>query len=148
MLKALLNKGGAGKSISREETSDRLSVLLRQYNEIMYSYDAAIKLTIDGEQSLRLEESNRGIRDDIAKLSELILSCGGSPPLGTDMEPGDAAVGADWTQALSHLMELEASFLERLKAEKKTPHMLRTAATIETTIAGTRSRQEILETLK
>lgn len=146
MLKALLNKGGAGKSISRVETAERLSALMRSYNEIMYSYVASTgissEITAEG-----LEKLARVVRDDIGKLSELILSAGGIPPSGTEIEPEDVTVGNSEEECLETLMRLERAFGEALKAESAVRHQLRVIAGLDNTSARTTERLAGLQQL-
>lgn len=146
MLKALLNKGGAGKSISRVETAERLSALMRSYNELMYSYDAAIGVASETPAE-GLEELARVVRDDIGKLSELILSAGGIPPSGTDIEPENVSVGNSEDERLETLMRLEREFGEALKAESAVRHQLRVVAGLDNTSARTSERLAGLEQL-
>lgn len=146
MLKAILNKGGAGKSISRAETADRLSALMRRYNEIMFAYDAAASVS-STETADALEQVVHGVRDDVGKLSELILSAGAVPPLGTDIEPGDVSVGRDEAEALAAVTRLERAFEDALKGESGVKHYLRTIATLDNTLARTRDRIQTLERL-
>ncbi len=147
MLKALLNKGGAGKSITRPETVDRLSDLLKQYNVVMYTYHAAQDVVQDEEQASAVEALAHEVRNDLGKLSEIILSNGGVPPLGTDMEPEGIAVGESAEEALASLAQEEQRLLDALGGESRVRHMLRTRATLDTTESATRERVQRLKQL-
>jgi hypothetical protein len=146
MLKALLNKGGAGKSISRVETAERLSALMRSYNEIMYSYDAAIGFASESTAE-GLEKLARVVRDDIGKVSELILSAGGIPPSGTEIEPENVSVGNSEEECLETLNRLERAFGDSLKAESAVRHHLRVVAGLDNTSARTSERLAGLQQL-
>ena len=148
MLKALLNKGGAGKSISRSETANRLCDLLQQYNRLMFTYDAAINKTGDAELATRLDGINHGVRDDVAKWSELILSNGIAPPLGTDIETAEIEAEEEWSDVISVLVSREEAFSGSLKDEKRVNHGLRTVALLDNTSTNTKSRLSRLEELK
>lgn len=146
MFKAILNKGGAGKSISRDETAERLSGLIRRYNDIMYTYDAASAVASETVAE-GLNQLSRVVRDDIGKLSELVLSAGGVPPTGTDIEPGDVSAGDSESDALKTLIRIEREFAEALRAESAAKHQLRVVAGLDNTSARTKERLAGLEKL-
>ena len=140
MLKALLNKGGAGKSIDRAETAARLGRLMRHHQTIMHAYDRATRSAASPQFAAGLELLNKTTRADIGKISELILSSGHAPPLGTEFETVDFGAEPDDSVHARALLDLDRRYVEMLESELDARHMLRTVATIENTLANTRMR--------
>jgi len=62
---------------------------MAQHIRLMHSYNHAIQHAPWPEFSEALSVFQKKSRTDIAKLSEIILTCGGTPPSGTEVEPGD-----------------------------------------------------------
>ena len=145
MLKALLNKGGAGKSLNRAETAARLGRLMRHHQSIMHAYDAAIRDTPSPEVAAGLELLNKTSRADIGKLSELILSNGHAPPSGSDFDPPDFGEADDDGARGRRLLDLERAYVDMLEAELDEKHRLRTVATIENTLTNTRHRIQTIQ---
>jgi hypothetical protein len=142
MTNFLLNRGGAGKSMTRHETGERLSGLIQQLIQVVAGYDRLAGL-FEESQRQRIEERQRHSRSEIAKISELILSTGAVPPreLSGDavLPSADSAV-----EALEALMEVERTFAGAVKDERKLPHQLRTRALLEELSSNTEKRIDML----
>lgn len=148
MKSLLLKKGWAGKTISRAETIDRLNPLLRQHNEINYTYDAALGRLNDTAVVDRLNQLQRTARNDAGKLSESILSCGGVPESGTDMGPADFDPGNTLKGIAAHLIDLEQAFLDAIDSERKIEHQMRTRAILENVKRNTTERLEYFKSIR
>lgn len=148
MKSLLLKKGWAGKTITRHETVDRVNPLLRRHHEINFTYDSAIARLKDQEVVDRLNGFQHIARADAGKMSETVLSCGGVPESGVDMEPGDFDPGDDQRSILTHLIEREQAFLDAIAAEKKIEHQMRTRAILEVVTNNTRQRLDYLNSIR
>lgn len=144
----LLKKGWAGKTITRKETVDRLNPLLRRHHEINYTYDAAASRLQNREAVDRIDAFQRVARADAGKLSESVLSCGGVPETGVDMEPADFNPGDNDQSIVDHLKDLEQSFLDALSGEKKVDHQMRSRAILEVVEKNTRERLDYLKSIR
>lgn len=145
MLKAILNKGGAGKSITRAETAERLSALMHHHHELMYAYDAVAAHAGPGQLAAGLEVLNKTSRADIGKLSEIVLSNGGTPPLGTNIDPEAVEVKASDSDNVQHLLDLERAYRDALKEESDVKHTFRAVATLENTLKNTENRIQVIQ---
>lgn len=143
----LLKKGWAGKTISRKETVDRLNPLLRRHHEINYTYDAAASRLQNREIVDRIHAFQEVARADAGKISETVLSCGGVPETGVDMEPADFNPGDSDDAIVKHLRDLEQSFLDALGPEKKADHQMRSRAILEVVEKNTRERLAFLKSI-
>ncbi len=148
MKSLFLKKGWAGKTIGRRETIDRFNPLLRQHHEINYTHEAAIARLKEGDVVDRLNELQRTARADAGKLSETILSCGGVPESGVDMEVGDFNPGNNQSEIVAHLIDREQAFLDDVDAEKKVEHQMRSRAILENVERNTRERLDYLKSIR
>jgi hypothetical protein len=84
-------------------------------------------------------------RADVGKLNETILSCGGSPENGTDLEPEDFNLGTDELEMLYQLQDLETEFKEALTHERsEIDHQMRTRGILEALRSNSSERLELL----
>jgi hypothetical protein len=141
----LLNKGGAGFSLSRQETAERLNELIRRHYALNHSYAYAIENHQDRELTSRLAESQKIARADIGKLAESVFSAGGSAYNGTDLEPGGFTLGSDPAKVLKNLLDLEQEFQKQVAAEFKLKHQIRTQAILLNVRNHSQERLKILE---
>jgi hypothetical protein len=143
MTNFLLNRGGAGKSITRHETAAAMSDLVRPLISIMRGYENLAGLIDDAEAVAFIHASQNRTRSDIAKLSEIILSTGGITP--RDVEP----VGADDDpdQLIRALNEAERAFRDALESSLKLKHHYRTIAVLETLQKNTEDRIALVREL-
>lgn len=130
MLNALLNKGGAGISISRQETAERLDPLLRQLIGLRRHYEELIRRTPDPEVAEKLEDLLKYARTDVAKLSETIHSAGGQAYTGVDLRDEPLSAG-ETNDDTSHLRNLEKEFLDAIEGESRIKHHIRTGAILK-----------------
>ncbi len=137
----VLNKGWAGITITREQTAERLNVLIRTLIELMYYYDAALGSGGSGPDLDQVQETMPVLRADIGKLSETIHSCGAVAYSGTDLDPDSFSSGEnDW----SAVRDMEEEFIEALTDEKKTEHQMRTRAILGALASNAGERLHIL----
>lgn len=140
----VLRKGWAGKTISRDETAERLNPLLRSLIELMHTYSSALETCDAGQEARTVDEFLSVLRTDIGKMSETIHSCGLPAYSGTDIEPGSFPVGPDgWQEVLNR----ESIFMASLKGEKSVEHHMRTRAIIGAVMANSIARQDVLQKL-
>jgi hypothetical protein len=142
----LLKKGWAGRTMSRAESVERLNPLLRAHHELNYTYDAAIA-RLSGDESTELSRLQRTARADGGKISESILSLGGRPESGVDMDPASFDPGSDRGSILQRLLEMERSFADKVAAESKFEHQMRSRAILGNTESNARKRLDYLKSI-
>ncbi len=142
-----LNKGWAGRTLSRQETVERLNPLIRRHYELNHAYEHAIRTLDDRNAAGQLNVLQKIARADIGKLSETVLSAGGVSYNGTDLEPGDFDLGADASVVLNELKRLESEFAERLEAELEEEHQIRTRAILRAVLGNSRARLDYVRDL-
>lgn len=144
----LLGRGWAGKTISRAETVERLNPILRQFLELNHNYQYVIRSHSDSAVSEALQRVQKTARADVGKLSETILSSGGSPENGTDLEPDDFDLGDDELEMLYQLQDLETEFSEVVAHElDDVEHQMRTRAILEAVQSNSSERLELVDDL-
>jgi len=142
---ALLGRGWAGKTITRAETVDRLNPLLLQFLKLNHYYQSVIRSHSDRAVTGALKRVQKTARADVGKLSESILSAGGTPENGTDLEPDDFTLGTDDLDMLSQLKERETDFNEALTHERQeVEHQMRTRGILEALKSNSIERLELL----
>jgi len=145
---ALLGRGWAGKTISRAETVERLNPLIRQYMELNRSYRRAIQSLAESPVSEAFERLQKTARADVAKLSETIHSCGGTPYNGTDLDTEDVHLGTDPVELLSELKERETAFRDAVVHQRKNvEHQMRTRGVLEALRSNSEERLDFLNRL-
>lgn len=140
----LLQKGWAGTTFSRQETVERLNPLVHRHYKLNHAYDAVVRTTDDRALAAQLESFQKIARADIGKLSESILSAGGVPYNGTDLEPKDYDLGIDPGAAVHQLRDLEEDFERTLAAELDENHQIRTRAILSVLRANSQARLNYL----
>jgi hypothetical protein len=142
---ALLGRGWAGKTISRAETVERLNPLLLQFLKLNHYYQSVIRSHSDPAVTEALERVQKTARADVGKLSESILSAGGTPENGTDLEPEDFTLGNDELEMLYQLEDLETEFNDALTRERSdVEHQMRTRGILEALTSNSGERLELL----
>jgi len=142
---ALLGRGWAGKTITRAETVERLNPLLLQHLKLNHNYEYVIRSHSDTAVTGALKRVQKTARADVGKLNETILSCGGSPENGTDLEPDDFDLGDDELEMLYQLQDLETEWNEALTRERKEiEHQMRTRGILEALKSNSTERLELL----
>ena len=148
VLRPLLNKGGAGHYISREETAERLVPLITQHNRLLQAYGYTLPRLRHDHARQRIEALMSDLRLHLAKLDEAVYSAGGKAPLGTDLEPGETGRGATDAEMLFHVLGLERSYHAALTDEvDAVHHQERTRAILGHLARGSGERLETLRTL-
>lgn len=139
-----LNKGWAGRTLSRPETAERINPLIRRHHELNRSYDFAIAHLDDRGASERLSELQRIGRADVGKLSETVLSAGEVSYNGTDLEPEQFDLGSDDGAILRELTRREEEFIGLLEDESLLEHQIRTRAIVAIVLKDSRERLDTL----
>jgi hypothetical protein len=148
VLRPLLNKGGAGRYISREATVERLTPLVTQHNRLLQAYGYALDRLRDAAAKGQLEALMPDLRTHLAKLDETVYSLGGKAPLGTDLEPGESGRGRTDAEMLFHVLDLERAFHDALTDEvDAVHHQERTRAILGHLARGSETRLEALRGL-
>ncbi len=145
---ALLNRGWAGKTLSRSETVDRLNPLIRQHIELNHHYGAAIRHCDDERVVDVLERLQKTARADVGKLSETILSSGGTPYNGTDLSPKDFTLEGSLSDLFEELHDLETAFNDGLAEEIDLEHQMRTRGVLEAVKSNSQDRLNALAALQ
>ena len=142
---AILNRGWAGKTITRAKTVERLNPLLLQFLKLNHNYQYVIRSHSDTAVTDALKRVQKTARADVGKLSETILSCGGTPENGTDLEPEDFNLGDDELDMLYQLEDLETEFNETLARERnEIEHQIRTRGILEAVKSNSGERLELI----
>lgn len=142
---ALLGRGWAGKTLSRAETVERLNPLLLQFLKLNHNYEYVVRSHSDAAVKEALQRVQKSARVDVGKLSETILSCGGSPENGTDLEPEDFHLAEDDIEMLQELKSLETDFNDVLSNERgQYEHQMRTRGILEALKSNSTERVELL----
>ena len=139
-----LNKGWAGRTLSRPETVERINPLIRRHHELNRSYDFAIAHLDDREAAERLNVLQRIARADVGKLSETVLSAGEVSYNGTELEPEHVDLGNDDGTILRDLVRLEEAFIGMLEDESRLEHQIRTRAILALVLQHSRERLDAL----
>ena len=145
MANIFLKKGGAGFSIGREETAQRLNPLIEKLIVLNHCYDYVILHTSNPDTAERLEAFQKIARADVGKLSETILSNGGVPYNGIDLEASNFNLGTGDAEMLRAVLDQERAFLDAIAAERKVRHHIRTQAILEKVHSNGQARLSFLE---
>jgi type I site-specific restriction endonuclease len=141
----LLGRGWAGKTISRADTVEHLNPLLLQFLKLNHNYEYVIRSHSDRAVVDALKRVQKTARADVGKLNETILSCGGSPENGTDLEPENFNLGNDELEMLYQLQDLETEFNEALTRQRnEVEHQMRTRGILEALKSNSTERLELL----
>ncbi len=146
VLRPILNKGGAGYSISRAETIERLTPHVASGLELLRSYSAAVPALRDQEASERIEALLPYFRTELGKLYETIFSAGGTVPTGTEID-FDAPASTE-ANPVRVLLDRERQFQRGLSEEiDSVHHQERTRAILKSVAAGSKGRLDLLREL-
>ncbi len=140
VIKPLLNLGGAGRSMTRQESIVALNPVVTRHAELLHAYDAAIRSLSDrGLADVLREEMNRA-RTELSKLKESVFSLGGTPPNSTDLDP-DVHLGDDDAAILHALDDRERAYRDALRDAIGLDHQqIRTTAILENNLKGSEVR--------
>lgn len=145
---ALLNRGWAGKTMSRSETVERLNPLIEQHIRLNHHYGAAIRHCDDDRVVDVLERLQKTARADVGKLSETVFSCGGTAYNGTDLSPEDFSLTGSLSELFEELHDLETDFNEALADELALEHQMRTRGVLEAVKSNSQDRLNALVALQ
>lgn len=140
VLKPLLNRGGAGYSMTREESAAAMNPLIEQHGALILAYDAALRQFADRDLAASLNEGMNRARTELAKLKETVLSLAGSPPNGVRLET-NVHLGDTDAEIVHRLDALERAYRDALTEALDLPHQqLRSTAILENNLKGSEAR--------
>ena len=146
MINPILNKGGFGKSYSRQETVKRINPLVQAHHNLIFASLYAVEHLTDKEIASALDALQPTSRIDVGKLMEVVFSNGGTPPNGTDLEVEAFKLGDTDQEIVQKLTEMEAAYQRQVKQEfDDKNHQIRTLAVLENVL---HHAEERLRTLK
>jgi hypothetical protein len=95
-----------------------------------------------------LKRVQKTARADVGKLSETILSCGGTPENGTEMKADDVDLGDDNVGMLRQLRDLETDLNDSVGREREEiEHQMRTRGILDALKSNSAERLELLSDL-
>lgn len=145
-LDKIFRKGRMGRTISREETAERLNPLLEQHVWLNHYYRYATECLDNDRLADHLAEELRTARSDVAKLNETILSTGHTPFSGTGIAPEEIEMSREGDYGLLYeLLDAEREFLDALKAEGDIEHQMRTRAILDVLKTNSERRLDALK---
>jgi hypothetical protein len=144
LLRPIFNKGGAGRSMTREESVEAISPLVREHQKLLHAYDAALRTLGDRDLAATINSGMNRARAEHAKLRETIYSLGGDTSNGVDLDP-NMDLGASDAAIVHALDERERAYRDALQRTLKMPHhQMRSIAILENNVAGSNARIETL----
>ena len=153
-LRPILNKGGAGRYISRAHSVERLQPVADRHLDLMYEYDDILARMPEGGPKGQLAAMMPYLRTEVAKMSETILSLGGTPPSGVRRTPGGVVqrtavgTGRPAPERIQDLIEAERDFGGALRDEAEAVHhQERTRAILNHNAEASNSRIDLLRDL-
>ena len=151
MLDFILNKGGAGISMTRQETIDRINPIIEAYVRLNHIYEDALGRLANRDAVGQLEAFQKIARADVGKLNETVFSSGGVAYNGTDVEPGSVTLKETENDEdlLSALEDQEAAFQDQIAPEfdLKPAHHIRTQAVLSIIRSNSQSRLDYIRGL-
>ena len=148
VLRPILNKGGAGRYATREESVARVNPLVRRHHQLLQAYEVALANLDDADVSAKIASLMPRARTESGKLSETVFSLGGTPPNGTDMEPANATNNATDPELLYGVLGLERAYCETVTSEVDAiHHQERTRAILNVVKEGSEARQETVRSI-
>ena len=148
VLRPILNKGGAGRYATREESVVRLNPLVRRHHELLQGYEVALANLKDADVAPKIVALMPRARTESGKLSETVFSMGGTPPNGTDLEPAHVDNSSTDAELLHNVLNLERDYSEAVNDEiDAIHHHERTRAILKAVKVGSESRQETVRSI-
>ena len=137
----VLQKGWAGKTISRAETAKRVNELIRPLIDLLHLYNASLSASGSDSGVRDMQQAMPVLRADIGKLTETVHSCGAVAYSGTDLSTSSYSVEeSNWTAVL----EREIAYAGAVSEEKAIEHQIRTRAILANVVANSTHRQELV----
>lgn len=143
----IFNRGGFGRTITRQETAERLNPLIEQHARLNHAHGYAIRRLSDAEHAEHLKVEQKTARADAGKLRETVLSAGRVPYTGTDLEEKDFDLGRSDDEILYRLHDEEEAFGKRIAAEDDVDHQMRTRAILAVVAKNSRRRLGLLKAM-
>ena len=144
-LRPVLNKGGAGRYISRGESVSRLLPVSDRHLDLLQAYDQALATMPQGPGRTQIEAMMPYLRTEVAKISETILSLGGTPDTGVTREPLAPRADASEGDLVQHLLKAETDFEGALRDEvDAVHHQERTRAILNHNADASVARRDLL----
>ena len=145
ILRPILNRGGAGRSLNRADTVEMLVPLVSRHQELIFAYDAALRRLADREAAGRIEPVMSRLRNDLMKLRETVFALGGTAPSGVDIDREAVLAGQNDGEILHALHEAERAYRDAINEVLEYPHhQMRTIAILENHRAGSEARLDVL----
>ena len=142
---ALLKKGWAGRTLSREETVERLNPLIKQHMALNHAHNYVVNACSEAEITEALAGFQKTARMDVGKLMETVFSCGGVAYNGVEMEPEDFALDPDDNEMLFALRDQEQAFRDAVAEELNLEHQMRTRAVLTRLQTNSQQRFDYLK---
>ena len=142
---ALLKKGWAGRTLSREETVERLNPLIKHHMALNHAYNYVVETCTEAEITEALAGLQKTARMDVGKLMETVFSCGGVAYNGVEMEPEDFALDPDDNEMLLALRDQEEAFRDAVAEELTLEHQMRTRAVLTRLQTNSQQRFDYLK---
>jgi hypothetical protein len=141
-LRPFLNRGGAGFSLTRAKTAERIDPLVRRHFTLLRAYGIVIERLHNREHAEALRRGMTASRIEAAKLREIMWSVGGNTTSGLELPPPD--MGADDSEMIHRLNDMERDYRAALQEELKLNHQIRTQAALEVNLEGSERRIQAL----
>ena len=137
----VLQKGWAGKTISRAQTAERVNELIRPLIDLMHLYNGSLSASGSNSGVSDMQRAMPVLRADIGKLTETVHSCGAVAYSGTDLSASSYSVQeSHWAAVL----EREIAYASVVSDEKAIEHQMRTRAILANVVANSDHRQELV----
>lgn len=144
LIQSVMNRGGAGRSMTREESVEAILPLVDRHHALLHAYDAAIRSLGDRDVAARLNSGMNRARTELAKLKETVFSLAGTPPNGTDLDP-NVRLGDTDAEIIHALNDAERDYRNALQDTLGLAHhQLRTTAILENNVIGSNARLDVL----
>lgn len=119
-LRPVLNKGGAGRYISRAESAERLGPVAQRHLDLLDAY-AGLRAVAGPALAARIDALLPLVRTETSKVYETLYSLGGTAPAGAG-RTGVAPAGATDAERLDALVRAERDFGSALTDEASAVH--------------------------
>jgi hypothetical protein len=130
----VLKKGWAGRTISRQETAERVNPLVGELIGLMCLYG-----DMSGADTEQWKRPISVLKMDVGKLCEVVNSNGGHALTGADENFQE-----DGSFSTDTILEREKAFGELLRAEKQFEHQMRTRAILDVVAVNSADRVKTL----
>jgi len=148
IFRPIFQKGGIGRSLSREDTIEALNPLIELHGTLLAEYAAALISLGDRKLAAQLETVMPQHRTELAKLRETVLANGGIPTTGVGTTIDPAQLGSNDGEILHAVEQREREYRDALKKALDYPHhQIRTIAILENNVTGSTERIGVLRPL-